>query len=116
MSDYLLFIDTEATDLPKNWALPFDSRFKQGTPFVDLFSKTGGKYLVRPSQVAIDLWDDQVQLNDFAYDQRGKFTYQMEGGMPVIKKHIYNSPAWMDICQFWNFSWRVKKRWALLIF
>jgi DNA polymerase-3 subunit epsilon len=25
VSDYLLFIDTEATDLPKNWALPFDS-------------------------------------------------------------------------------------------
>ncbi|MEO8884746.1 MAG: 3'-5' exonuclease [Mucilaginibacter sp.] len=25
MSDYLLFIDTEATDLPKNWTLPFDS-------------------------------------------------------------------------------------------
>ena len=25
MNDYLLFIDTEATDLPKNWSQPFDS-------------------------------------------------------------------------------------------
>jgi len=25
VSDYLLFIDTEATDLPKNWSLPFDA-------------------------------------------------------------------------------------------
>jgi hypothetical protein len=72
------------------WVLPFDSRFKQSTPFVDLFSNTGGKYLVKPSQVAIDLWNAQEQRNGFSYDQRGRFTYVMEGGQPVIKKHIYN--------------------------
>lgn len=72
------------------WVLPFDSRFRQSSPFVDLFSSTGGKYLVRPAQLAIDQWNAQVQRNGFTFDQRGRFTYAMEGGQPVIKKHIYN--------------------------
>jgi starch-binding outer membrane protein, SusD/RagB family len=72
------------------WVLPFDSRFEQGTPFVNLFSNLGGQYLLKPSQAAIDLWDSQVQRNNFTFDQRGRFTYQTEGGAPVIKKHIYN--------------------------
>jgi hypothetical protein len=72
------------------WVLPFDSRFKQSSPYVDLFSNAGGKYLLRPSQVAMDLWNSQVQRNGFTFDQRGRFTYALEGGQPVIKKHIYN--------------------------
>lgn len=72
------------------WALPFDSRFAQGTPFVDLFSNTGGRYLLKPSQVAIDYWDSQTQRNGFPWDQRGRFTYTMEGGQPVIKKLTYS--------------------------
>jgi hypothetical protein len=72
------------------WALPFDSRFNQSTPFVDIFSNTSGKYLVKPAQEAIDLWNSQRQRNGFTYDQRGRFTYEMESGQSVIKKHIYN--------------------------
>jgi hypothetical protein len=72
------------------WALPFDSRFKQGTPFVDIFSNQGGRYLVKPSEAAIEKWDAQIQRNDFPFDQRGRFTYRVENGQPVIKKHIYN--------------------------
>lgn len=72
------------------WVLPFESRFRQETPFVDLFSNTDGRYVVKPSQTAIDLWNSQVQRNGFPWDQRGRFTYSMEGGQPVIKKHIYN--------------------------
>jgi hypothetical protein len=72
------------------WVLPFDSRFRQGNPFVNLFSNTGGQYLLKPSQEAIDLWDDQTQVNNFPFDQRGRFTYTMENGQPVIKKLIYN--------------------------
>lgn len=72
------------------WVLPFDSRFRQSSPFVDLFSNAGGKYLVRPTQLAMDQWNAQVQRNGFTFDQRGRFTYAMEGGQPVIKKHIYN--------------------------
>jgi hypothetical protein len=72
------------------WALPFDSRFDQGTPYVDIFSNQGGRYLVKPSEAAIDKWESQLQRNDFPYDQRGRFTYRIENGQLVIKKHIYN--------------------------
>jgi hypothetical protein len=72
------------------WALPFNSGFNQSSPFVDIFSNTGGKYLVRPSQLSIDLWNSQIQRNDFPWDQRGLFSYALEGGQPVVKKYIYN--------------------------
>ncbi len=76
------------------WALPFDSRFKQGSPFVDLFSNQGGRYLLKPSVQAMDMWNAQVQWNDFPFDQRGRFSYRIELGQPVIKKHLYNyNPA-----------------------
>lgn len=76
------------------WVLPFESQFKQETPFIELFSNQGGKYLLKPSQHAVDLWDAQTQYNGFTFDQRGRFTYGTEGGQPVIKKHIYNfNPA-----------------------
>jgi starch-binding outer membrane protein, SusD/RagB family len=72
------------------WVLPFESQFKQGTPFINLFSNEAGSYLVKPAQQAIDMWDAQVQYNNFTFDQRGRFTYRSEGGEPVIKKFIYN--------------------------
>lgn len=72
------------------WVMPFDSRFDQRTPFIGLFSKTGGNYLVKPSQEAMNLWNAQVQRNGFPWDQRGRFSYDMEDGQPVIKKYIYS--------------------------
>jgi hypothetical protein len=72
------------------WVLPFESQFEQASPFVRLFSNRGGEYLLKPSQQVIDMWDAQVQYNDFAFDQRGPFSYQTELGEPVIKKFIYN--------------------------
>jgi hypothetical protein len=73
------------------WILPFDKSFKPGNPFIDLFSNRGGRYLVKPSQAAIDNWNSQVQAdNNFPYDARGKMTYKMLGGQPVIMKYLYN--------------------------
>jgi starch-binding outer membrane protein, SusD/RagB family len=72
------------------WSLPFDSRFQQKTPFVKLFSNRGGEYLVKPAQHAIDLWEAQVQRNGFPWDQRGRWSWRMQNGQPVILKHIYN--------------------------
>jgi len=76
------------------WSLPFDSDFAPKNPFIEIFSKTSGKYLAKPSQRAIDLWQSNTQSNGFPYDARGqKFTYKMVGGEPVIMKYIYKYEA-----------------------
>jgi hypothetical protein len=76
------------------WSLPFDSNFAPKNPFVEVFSKTSGKYLAKPSQRAIDLWKSNTQSNGFPYDARGqKFTYKEVGGEPVIMKYIYKYEA-----------------------
>lgn len=72
------------------WSIPFDSNFAPSNPFISIFSKSSGNYLAKPSQRAIDLWNSQMQRNDFPYDARGtKFTYRMESGDPVIMKYLY---------------------------
>lgn len=76
------------------WSLPFDSDFAPKNPFIEIFSKTSGKYLAKPSQLAIDLWKSNTQSNGFPYDARGqKFTYKMVGSDPVIMKYIYKYEA-----------------------
>ncbi len=87
------------------WVLPFDKNFEPQNPFVDLFSNSGGSYLVKPSAQAISYWNSQKQLytftggtstagavyrENFPYDARGQFTYKMINGQPVIMKYLYN--------------------------
>lgn len=85
------------------WVLPFNSNFNPVNPFIDLFSNNGGSYLVKPSQPAIDNWNNQVQwlpgpptypypatAAGLPFDARGRFTWKMLGGQPVIMKYLYN--------------------------
>ena len=87
------------------WSLPFDKKFEPVNPFIDLFSPTGGSYLVQPAQQAIDNWNSQMQIytfsantataaevvrNNFPMDSRGTFTYRLINGKPVIMKYLYN--------------------------
>jgi hypothetical protein len=87
------------------WVLPFDRNFQPENPFIDLFSNSGGSYLVRPSQQAMDYWNSQTQIytftagsttvpavfrDNFPFDSRNVFTYRMIGGQPVIMKFLYN--------------------------
>lgn len=72
------------------WAIPFDKNFITKNPFIDLFSPVGGRYLVKPSQAAIDNWNSQKQNNGFPYDARGRFTWRTVLGQPVIMKYLYN--------------------------
>jgi hypothetical protein len=72
------------------WLLHFDKSFKPVNPFVDLFSNTGGSYLVKPSKSAIDGWNSQMQYNGFPYDGRKLLTYKELNGQPVIMKYLYN--------------------------
>jgi starch-binding outer membrane protein, SusD/RagB family len=72
------------------WSLPFDKNFQPTNPFIDLFANVGGSYLLKPSNQAIDLWNNQRQSNNFPYDARGRMTYKTIGGNPVIMKYLYN--------------------------
>ncbi|MDR6337218.1 hypothetical protein HNQ91_000240 [Filimonas zeae] len=73
------------------WMLYFDKSFAPKNPFINLFSNRGGSYLVKPSQTAITAWNSQVQSeNNFRFDGRGKLTYTMLDGQPVIMKYLYN--------------------------
>jgi hypothetical protein len=80
------------------WALPFDNKFEPENPFVKLFSPVGGKYLVKPSQQALDMWDNEQQravtsaptIPGMPYDARGLLTWKNIGGKPVVMKYLYN--------------------------
>ncbi|MFT3824936.1 MAG: RagB/SusD family nutrient uptake outer membrane protein [Chitinophagaceae bacterium] len=74
------------------WFLPYDNTiFKPENPFINLFSNRGGSYLLKPSQYAANLWNSQVQKNDFPYDARGRvFSYRTLGTSPVAMKYLYN--------------------------
>jgi len=71
------------------WVLPFNANFSPQNPFIELFANNGGKYLLKPSQTAMDNWNSQLQQNGFPYDARGGFTWKILGGQPVIMKYLY---------------------------
>ncbi len=72
------------------WVLPFNSNFAPENPFVNMFSNSGGSYLLKPSKEAMDKWNSQTQANGFPFDARGNFTYRTLNGQPVIVKYLYN--------------------------
>lgn len=73
------------------WTMFFDKNYQPQNPFIDLFSNTGGQYLVKPSQNAIDNWNSQVQNDGTPYDLRGQDnSYKIINGQPVIMKFLYN--------------------------
>ena len=80
------------------WVMPFDYKFKPDNPFVKLYSPIGGQYLLKPSQDAIDRWNNQTQratgiagtTNGLPYDARGQLSWKMIGGRPTIMKNLYN--------------------------
>lgn len=73
------------------WTMFFDKSFSPTNPFIDLFSNSGGKYLVKPSQTAIDNWNGQSQSDGTPFDLRGpNNTYKIVNGQPVIIKFLYN--------------------------
>jgi hypothetical protein len=83
---------TEACELI--WQIPYLSGFAPVDPLIDLFSNRGGKYLLKPSQQMMDLWDgtkysDAIQTNGFNYDARGKIAVKNLDGQLVIMKDLY---------------------------
>jgi len=96
---YDQFLDTEWI-----WQMNFPQSTTPVDPFVDLFSPQGGRYLVQPSQTAINNWNSQVQAiqtssgfsTTFFQDARGRLTYvdptnnySSFNNQNVIEKYLY---------------------------
>jgi len=96
---YDTFLDTEWI-----WQMNFPQSSLPVDPFVDLFSPDGGRYLVQPSQTAIDNWNSQIQTSGtsagftttFFQDARGRMTYVDPtnsyltfNNQNVIEKYLY---------------------------
>lgn len=90
------------------WQMFFPQATNPVDPFVDLFSQQGGRYLVQPSQTAIDNWNSQVQIQanggngntnfttTFHSDARMRLTfydptgnYNAFNNQNVIMKYLY---------------------------
>ncbi|MBW4889148.1 RagB/SusD family protein [Mucilaginibacter sp. HMF5004] len=84
------------------WQIYFPQSTAPVDPFVDLFSPKGGRYLVQPSQPAIDNWNAQVQGGNanfsttFYSDGRMRLTFNDPTGnynkfnnQNVIMKNLY---------------------------
>jgi starch-binding outer membrane protein, SusD/RagB family len=72
------------------WQLFYDNANGSSSPFIELFANYGqGKYLLKPSQEVIDLWNSQTQSNSFPYDARGVLSYTTKNGQPVVRKYLY---------------------------
>jgi hypothetical protein len=77
------------------WVLYFHETYEPN-PFIQIFSNTAGNYYLKPSQVIIDDWNNQVQYNGYTKDFRGYIpdkygntgSYNMVNGQPVINKFI----------------------------
>ncbi|HEY4789635.1 MAG TPA: hypothetical protein VIH57_26475 [Bacteroidales bacterium] len=72
------------------WQLFYDNAYSSSSPFIDLFANYGeGKYLLKPSQEVIDLWNSQTQNNGFPFDARGTLSYTTRNGQPIVMKYLY---------------------------
>ena len=73
------------------WGIPYKNSFAPGNPFVELAGSTalGGKYMIKPSQKIIDLWNAQTLTNGVPFDARGMLSYSVTSELdpsPVITK------------------------------
>lgn len=77
------------------WMLPFDKSFSPENPFIAMFASTGkGKYLLKPTQLAINNWNAQTRADGTPYDLRGQGTsWTNVMGKEVVNKQIafYNA-------------------------
>jgi starch-binding outer membrane protein, SusD/RagB family len=56
---------------------------------VDYFSSSNGRYLLRPTQLSMDNWSNEVLQNGSQGDKRGEnAAWKMENGKPVVKKYL----------------------------
>ncbi|GAB3351825.1 hypothetical protein GCM10027566_10610 [Arachidicoccus ginsenosidivorans] len=73
------------------WDLPFADDFAPENPFIKLFYNQTGGYLLKPSQMIINEWDNQIRTDSTPGDYRGAgASYKMVAGQPVVNKFSSN--------------------------
>lgn len=91
------------------WVMYYSGNYAPENPFINLFNINGGSYLLKPSQLAIENWNNQIQKNGFSGDLRGQnSSYIMDGEQPVITKYTASykpATAQFDRSGKW-FLWR----------
>lgn len=70
------------------WSIPYNSAFLPGNPFIELCSASYGKYMIKPSNRILNLWNSQAQSNGIPYDARGVLSVRTVTGKPEIRKFI----------------------------
>lgn len=68
------------------WSLPYSIQYATKNKLPELFSKTYGSYLLKPSKSIIDKWNSQMQRSGAPGDPRGMLSYTTEGTDPVVTK------------------------------
>jgi hypothetical protein len=75
------------------WAMPYNAAFNPVNPMINFLSPLKD-YQVKPSQVAIDLWENQNQNSGIPYDARGKLSYSSSVLGNAITKLTDNGGKW----------------------
>ncbi|MBW4889950.1 RagB/SusD family nutrient uptake outer membrane protein [Mucilaginibacter sp. HMF5004] len=80
------------TNTERMWTLPLDQNFAVN-PFINIFSASAG-YLVKPSVLSINNWDNQVRSDGGIGDRRGpNASYRITNGKPEVLKYVSNYSA-----------------------
>jgi hypothetical protein len=75
------------TNRERMWTLPLDQGFNTN-PFIPLFSSTSS-YLLKPSALAINNWDNQVRADGGLSDRRGlNASYRITGNKVEVGKYL----------------------------
>jgi hypothetical protein len=78
------------------WNLPFDKNFAPVNPFIRLFDNVNGGYLLQPSALAVQRWNEQIRTGDVVsnntpIDLRGpNASWKFRNGQPIINKYTFN--------------------------
>lgn len=69
------------------WDLPFDQNFLPTNPFIKLFDNSVGDYLLKPSTLAIQNWNNQTRNDHTPGDYRGvNASWKWSAGAPIVNK------------------------------
>jgi hypothetical protein len=72
------------------WYWTILSQYDQTNSMIKWFSSKYGSYILKPSQLAINLWDSQFLKNGQQGDLRGEgASWAYENGNPVVQKYLF---------------------------
>ena len=81
-------LEESETNRERMWTLPLNKAFAPYNPFINLFSASND-YLLKPSNLAIEHWDNQLRTDGGLTDLRGlDASYRINAGKPEVLKLI----------------------------